>query len=85
MSDPRQPRPTGAWDMVIEHLTRAHELMEEMHLAEPFEEDSLGNIFKRQIETMIATVTTHYQALWWEIATKPVRVIIRDDGTVEPL
>ena len=85
MSDHLNPPPTGSWDEVIRHLRAAHELMARMDLDDPFQEQSLGDIFKRQIEQMIGTVHQHYARIYWEIATRPADILLRDDGTIEVL
>lgn len=78
--------PTGPWAQAIDHLRLAHELMKRMVLRDPvLRAQSLGDVFEHQIEMEIGSITNHYRQAYYETATKPTRVIMRDDGTIEPL
>ena len=79
------PEPTGGWYVAIRNLREAHELMREMALDSHHGVDSLGNVFQRQIEAMIGAVDSHWRQAYMKTAMTPARVIIRDDGTIEPL
>jgi hypothetical protein len=79
------PQPIGAWAEAIRHLRAAHELMAEMNIGVPREDSSLGEIYERQMMVMISSVDQHYRRLYMEIATRPSRMIIHEDGTVESL
>ena len=67
------PEPTGAWDIAIRNLRQAYELMEEMNIDSHHGVDSLGNVFRRQIEAMIGAVDQHWRQAWWKTATTPAR------------
>ena len=77
------PPATGAWHLAMEHLRQAYILMENMKVDSHHGVDSLGNVFRRQIEAMIGTIDHHWQREYMKVATQPATVVIPLDEVAE--